>query len=931
VSLVRATQRPSADRPTLLMVGAGDPMDAALRVALDRHGLFVEAVGLDNLRRSVHLTAPDIILLLGDAAEAGGVTALTILAEDSSTAAVPVVLLAADTRLESRMHAFRHGAMAVVPRHASSDAIAKKIAGLSRELSEHFEEKTGEIGEGTFDELVDIVKKELRSGILSVHAPKHKGGPLRVVLGAGRPVAAAVQEFVARLKPHVTAAESMYYQFHTSAGGPVELLDMDTGGSGGVDELRRLRVLLVDDDPGRADTLAQELRGRNALVFVTDTAGRGLERAAGLDPQVAIIDAAGLEGKGFEVVRQMRRDLRLRWASILVAPWDEIWPKGAPAPDMEKLASRIAPFLAPERELETRSAAPDPFDTRLEATGPSRLLRTLVESGETMHLTIRNPKATIECDLAQGLLVGASAKLANGAELLGPAAIATMLALGSGRIHIERRSHPSVANIMSPVDEALSLASKERLSIPASEPPAAPEWSKLTVPFPKVETPPNKAARIPSVPPPAAPTVRPTAKRTEVVIDVDDEPEVVSAPLKSAPVKAPLVPPPKSAPVKTAVQAPPMGPVAANERAAKLAQRRRSTLLMGGPEEEELKAAVPPPPEPPAPEPPPVEPPAPEPPIEVRAPEGEPLGHFEIETTSDQISPPPILEREPSIPMAAPIAPHVSQAPLPPPVVAQPLPAPRPIRLPPSEPPPPRRTFARTIATISVAIAGLVLAAVLGLIGYRYSSYRHPAIDRVLVALGTTPPADPRVPPAAEPPDDPRPVEPPPVEPQQAQPPPQPVDPQPVDPQPVDPPPVEPPPQQVDPQPADPPPAEPPVDPAVDEEVTAENDVDALIRRADNSPAPLAERLYRRALELDRTNHYAMLGLARTARARGDGAAEIEHLRRAVERRPRRAAYRILLGDALRRSGDGAAARLEYESALEHEPDNAQARARLEE
>src|SRR5690606_2778568 len=296
-----------------------------------------------------------------------------------------------DQALETRMHAFRHGAMAVVPRSASADAIARNVASLTRELAEHLEQRTGEIGEAPLDELVEPVKQELRSGILSVHAPNHKGGPLRIVLGAGRPVAEAVQEFVERLKPHVAAAGSMYYQFHASAGGPVELLDMG-GPSGDVAALSTLRVLLVDDDPARADTLAQELRARGSIVFVTDTAGRGLERAVGLDPQVAIIDAAGLEGPGFEVVRALRKDLRLRWASILVAPWDEIWPRGAAMPDIEKLAARIEPLLVPERDLAERAAREPAFDVRLESTGPGRLLRVLVASGATLHATVRNPK-----------------------------------------------------------------------------------------------------------------------------------------------------------------------------------------------------------------------------------------------------------------------------------------------------------------------------------------------------------------------------------------------------------------------------------------------------------------------------------------------------------------------------------------------------------
>ncbi|MGE3629063.1 MAG: hypothetical protein AB7P00_04075, partial [Sandaracinaceae bacterium] len=465
----------STDRATLLMVGSGEPMDLALKDALDRHGLFVEAVGLSGLRDSVLLTAPDVILLVGDAARNGGQTALEALGTDSSTAAVPVVLLAPDARLESRMRAFRHGAMAVVPRSASADQVARKIVELSKDLANHFEEKTGEIGEATFDELVDLVKKELRSGILSVHAPGQKGGPTRVVLGAGRPVAEAVQEFVARLRPHVAEASPMYYQFHTSAGGPVELLSLDSSTERASEVLGQLRVLLVDNDPARADTLTQGLRARGALVFVTDESGRGLERAVGLDPQVAIVDQSGLEGPGFEVVRQIRRDPRMRWASIFVAPWGEIWPAGAPAPDIDALAAQIEPLLAPERELRVRGSSGEPFDTRLEATGPSRMLRQLVLTDATLHVTIRSSKATVEVDIAEGLIVGAAATLRPGGTAEGPAALAALLSLNSGRVHVEPRANPSVANVMSPVDEALSLASREPSPIKASRPPLSTE------------------------------------------------------------------------------------------------------------------------------------------------------------------------------------------------------------------------------------------------------------------------------------------------------------------------------------------------------------------------------------------------------------------------------------------------------------------------
>jgi DNA-binding response OmpR family regulator len=560
------------------MVGSGDPLDAALKVALDRRGLFVEAVALESLRQAVHLTAPDLILLVGDAAAEGGEAALATLSGDPSTAAVPVALLAPDEKLESRMHAFRHGAMAVVPRTASADGVARQVTELSKEMSTHFEEKTGEIGEATFDELVELVKQELRSGILSVHAPGHQGGPMRVVLGAGRPVAQAVQEFVARLRPHVAAAEPMYYQFHTSAGGPVELLDADASAAADLQVLERLRLLLVDDDPARADTLAQELRARGALVFVTDTAGRGLERAVGLDPQVAIVDAAGLEGPGFEVVRSIRKDLRLRWASILVAPWDEIWPEDAPTPDMEQLAARIEPLLAPEEDLAKRAAEEEAFDVRLESTGPSRMLRILVQSGNTLHLTVRNPRAVIDLDLAQNLLVGAEARPAEGEQLEGTAALATLLALGSGRVHVERRTNPTVANVMTPVDEALSAASAEPPRVTPSAPP-----DRTPNAAAKVEGPP-KGADAGFVPleeddePDQATEIKDLSKLAHAGEVLLDDVETVRPP-------EPPVDPKESVP--SAFPPAERGPIAANER-RRPRQKRKATLVMGAP-------AIPPP------------------------------------------------------------------------------------------------------------------------------------------------------------------------------------------------------------------------------------------------------------------------------------------------------------------------------------------------
>ncbi|MBZ0121353.1 MAG: hypothetical protein K8H88_30430, partial [Sandaracinaceae bacterium] len=126
-----STSPAAADRPTLLLVGQGDPMEAALKIALDRHGMFVEVLGDEDLKRTVQVAAPDVILLVGDAADEAGAGSLELLASDRATAGIPVVLLAPDTALENRLRAFRHGAMAVVPRTASADFVARRVAEMT--------------------------------------------------------------------------------------------------------------------------------------------------------------------------------------------------------------------------------------------------------------------------------------------------------------------------------------------------------------------------------------------------------------------------------------------------------------------------------------------------------------------------------------------------------------------------------------------------------------------------------------------------------------------------------------------------------------------------------------------------------------------------------------------------------------------------------
>jgi DNA-binding response OmpR family regulator len=501
-------------RPVVLMVGQGEPMEVALRVALDRHGLQVKSAPSADTVDDVASVAPDLVLLMGDASAGGGEAMLRHLALHPASAVVPVALVAEEPSLDGRLRAFRSGAVAVIARSPSADAMARQVAQVVRELPERTGAATGELGEATLDDLMAWVKREVRTGILTVGLKDaDEQAPMRLVLGAGQPVADALEAFVARLKPLIARAEPLRYEFQEEAGSRLRLLDElleEAEADADPSLLDGLRILLLDADAGRADALATTLRAHGSQVGVSEPSVRGLERVGILDPEVVVLDGEAIEGPGFDAIRQLRQDVRMRWSSLLVVPWDELWPDPRQPPPLLSLLSQLAPLVEGDRDLTERASKELRFDARLELTGPARLLRALVRAGPTLHVTVRSQRATVEVDLSEGLVVGARATTDGDTpqELEGAPALAVLLALGTARVHIERRGHPSVANLMSPVDEALDAASRERSPVPISNRPPPPSPAKPSAPNPKAAgAPPAKA-----VPKPPRPPARATVK-----------------------------------------------------------------------------------------------------------------------------------------------------------------------------------------------------------------------------------------------------------------------------------------------------------------------------------------------------------------------------------------------------------------------------------
>ncbi len=180
------------------MLGQNEPMRAALEEGLARYATFAEVADGDSPVAAVMAAAPDLVVLVGDAVN-NYRRILEKLASNPMTSTVPVVLLAPPD-LEVQMSAARRG-VRVVERTASADEMSKQIAALARELPERPLQTSGTVGEATLHELLEIVKRKLESGILSVSQEGAGGKGARFVLQPGRNVDAAVRDFVRRIKP----------------------------------------------------------------------------------------------------------------------------------------------------------------------------------------------------------------------------------------------------------------------------------------------------------------------------------------------------------------------------------------------------------------------------------------------------------------------------------------------------------------------------------------------------------------------------------------------------------------------------------------------------------------------------------------------------------------------------------------------------------
>ncbi|MEM8606816.1 MAG: tetratricopeptide repeat protein [Myxococcota bacterium] len=488
-------------RPTVLLVGQGEPMQAPLGEALRRHGVSVAASATEELENAVRVYAPDLVVLIGDASVRGGANVISRMAANRATDVLPIAVVSNEAVLKHEGPDFRSGAVAIVPRGAGADTIARRLAELSREVPNRPGLARGELTEENLKDVVSLVSSDHKTGILSIQSPKGVVEGMPIVIETESPSAHNMELILDRLRDAIGSSKELHYEFHEASGGrlstlPAAIESEKPEEAIGLGVIEGTRMVILDSDELRAEKFAHVLHQKGVQVAAADFSTAVIPRIREVDPQVIVLDSGAVGGKGIEFVRAIRKDPQLRWASMLVVRWDDFWPSAnADAePDLAQLAGRVQPLIEQDGEISRRVTDEVDFDTRLELIGPGRLLRSLGSVAGVRHVAIGGNTRSIEIDVADNSIVGAYATIREGTaqNLQGLPALTALWGMNSGRVSVREQDLPSVANIMMPVDEALGVVARE-LGLGDSDegvegdaptvPPAAPDpGDKATMP-----------------------------------------------------------------------------------------------------------------------------------------------------------------------------------------------------------------------------------------------------------------------------------------------------------------------------------------------------------------------------------------------------------------------------------------------------------------
>lgn len=455
---------------TALVVG-DDPLSLELLLTLRDRGLEASAVPHALSLEAVRSMAPDLIVLVSPSI-ADQQLVLTRLAEDPTGTLLPVILVS-EEEPSAQSRSFTQGVVAGIGRVRGADAIAELVLRTLVELPGRSGEAHGVVEETTLDQLVGLLSRELRTGVLSVHGDAEA----RIVLRAGQPLDQRVDAFIAKVRPMLGADGQAHYEFHEHPSARLDPVPPPSVQAAAAPlRLSNRRVLVVHPSPAIASAWATLLREAGAQVVALSDGLGGLDNVRPLDPEVMLMDPESIDGPLSDLLGRLHDDVQLRWTAARMAPMPPTGPGAEPSREaLNAVMLKIDQLTEPLRALEERARGDHSFETRLEQVGPSQLLRALLGADRKLRIRVRHPEAGVQVDLARGLLDGATGVRWEREDqpLEGYPALALLLSLRSGRVHVEPLVGVALDNLRIRLEVALTMAAGTRHSPPP--PSIAPE------------------------------------------------------------------------------------------------------------------------------------------------------------------------------------------------------------------------------------------------------------------------------------------------------------------------------------------------------------------------------------------------------------------------------------------------------------------------
>jgi len=414
-------------RRKILVVEDEEPIRSLVEKLLLGAGHSV--VSTSDPLRAVELArreAPDLVLC--DIAMPGldGYGVLKALQSDPDTARFPVVFLTAHREFSERVRAFRFGVVDYVTKPFTREILLRKVEKVLGGLKERSGVRA-EGGEASVQELLEDVRREARSGVLTV---AHEGGTGHAIIEGGRVVETTIPPGP-RPGSRAEFRELDLDREQIVTHDPARLAG-DPAGAAGLDTLPEVfrTVLVVDDNATFRTYLRDVLSRRGFRVHEAEDGERALAVALEVRPWLILTDVTMPGIDGLELCRRVRGHSLIRHTPLIfLSGWDdykdryrgleagadEYLSKETP---VRELLIRIQIVLRRYADLGSRSFRGPGMEGRLEVIGLSGLLQMCHLSGLTGVLAVGSGARAAEVRFLEGEIVAAEAAGRSGEEAL---------------------------------------------------------------------------------------------------------------------------------------------------------------------------------------------------------------------------------------------------------------------------------------------------------------------------------------------------------------------------------------------------------------------------------------------------------------------------------------------------------------------------------